>query len=966
VAPEPIDRLLPMNERDFRFLVENTEDVISVVARDGTVVYVNRRGAERLGIPPESLIGRTLPSLLAPEEVARVMELRSARHAGRSTTSRYETTLMLPDLGRIDVEVTATGTEWNGQPADVVILRDISERRKAEAQLRHREGILRSIAAAAEKLVHYDSWTEGIDETLESIGLAAGVDRAWLWEAVEEPDGEIRISGQRGWASEECQHKFVGFSYVGLRLRASGFDRHIDLFLRSGILSEPLDSYPEPARSQWEAAGIRAVLAAPILVDGRLWGVLGFSDCTRKREWSAIEIDALRILTSTVGALIRQERIRDELRVSEERLRLTVEQAPAGIFMADEQGRYTEVNSSACLMLGYTREELLKLTIPEIVPLEMREAAMSCFDRIRKGEPEIIETALIRKSGENLPVEVNAKRLSDGRIQAIVTDITERKQAQDELRRRDAILEVVSTAAERFLDSTVWEEQIGRVLEQLGRITGADRAFLYENQVAQDGAIVTVRRYGWLNPDSRGIVHPQALDGMPIGNLGLTGAMGELRAGRILQLRREDSPPELSEVLERVGIGALVIVPILVGDELWGYFGMAEHSTPRIWLHVELEALRTAGNIIGALVRKRRVEAALRASEQRYRTLVEGTKQSIVLIDRYGVFRFGNSTAATRLGFTQEGLVGKTMWEIFPRGIADGQMELLRQAIENREPLVVERPTIVQGEEKWHETRIHPLVDENRRCDSALVLISDIGERKRAEAEILSYQRRLRSLSSELILTEERERRRIAAQLHDRIGQSLTLAKMRLGAARQASLSDGARSKLDEVRELLDATIHDARSLMFELSPPVLYELGFEPAVEWLAERFQERHGIPTSFEDDRAPKPLAADLRVFLFQAVQELLLNVAKHAQAKSVHLSVRRDGDQIVVGVEDDGIGCDPSRVAAVGAPDAGFGLFNIRERLGLLGGRLEVESAAGAGTRAWLRALLLPEIPQDGGK
>jgi PAS domain S-box-containing protein len=965
VTAVPVDRSLPTNEQDFRFLVENAEDLIAVIEYDGTIAYVNRRGVARFGGTAENVIGRPLASLIAPEELPRVLAIRAARHAGLPSPARYETCIILRGTDRVDVEVSVTGTEWNGRPADVVVLRDISERRRAERRINEREEILRSVAASAESLVRSISWKEGIQEAMATVGRAVGVDGVYVWEAGRAPDGEPIVSRTYIWQGDGNRVEIVGSEYEGLRLRTAGFSRHIDLLLRGEIISGPMREYPEPIRSRWAAGGIRATVAAPILIDGDWWGVMGFLDRTRERTWSTIETDALRVLTSIIGALIRRERIRDDLTRSEERLRLTVEQAPAGIFIADERGRYTEVNTSACQMVGYTREELLGLGIFDLTPPEFRERSAEHFARVLQGEPHTIEAVILCKSGKHLPVEIKAKRLSDGRLQAIVADITERRRVQDELRRRDAILEVVSAAAERFLNSTVWEEQIGHVLEQLARATGADRAFLYENQTDASGEVRTVRRYGWLHPDSKGTIAEGAMTGFSLTQLGISDLTAAMRSGRVLQLQRDDAPPALARVLEKIGIYALTLAPILVEGELWGYFGLGESAAPRTWLPVELDALRVAGDIMGALVRRRRVDAALSASEEKYRTLVEGTKQSIVMIDRDGVFRFGNSTAAERLGYTQETLIGKTMWEIFPHEIADQQMEILRDAIDRRQPVVVERPTIVRGAERWHETRVHPLVDDAHGCESALVLISDIGDRKRAESEILSYQKRLRSLSSELMLTEERERHRIAAVLHDRIGQSLAIAKMRLGAARQATKPDRINPILDEVRQLLDVTIQDTRSLTFEISPPILYELGFEPAVEWLAERFHEQHGIPATFEDDRQPKPLGADLRVFLFQAVQELLLNVAKHARARSVRVCVRREGEQIVVGVADDGVGCDPTRVPSVGSTNGGFGLFNIRERLGLLGGRLEMDSDTDLGTRAWLRAPLRTGAFQDGG-
>ena len=155
--------------------------------------------------------------------------------------------------------------------------------------------------------------------------------------------------------------------------------------------------------------------------------------------------------------------------------------------------------------------------------------------------------------------------------------------------------------------------------------------------------------------------------------------------------------------------------------------------------------------------------------------------------------------------------------------------------------------------------------------------------------------------------------------------------------------------------QLIEGAIHDTRSLIFELSPPILYELGLEPAVEWLVERLEERVGIAGTFQGDRAAKPLAQDLQVALFQAVRELLENVGKHARATRFEVTLARDGQRIRMQIEDDGVGFDPA-VLSSSPPGKGYGLFNIKERLGLLGGTLEIESNPGAGTRVLLSAPL----------
>jgi len=236
------------------------------------------------------------------------------------------------------------------------------------------------------------------------------------------------------------------------------------------------------------------------------------------------------------------------------------------------------------------------------------------------------------------------------------------------------------------------------------------------------------------------------------------------------------------------------------------------------------------------------------------------------------------------------------------------------------------------------------------------VCICDITEAKLAQERLLAYQRELRSLASQLSLAEERERRRIATALHDGVGQTLSVAKMQLDALRKSSNSSHFVQSLQEVTQLVEQGIEGTRSLTFELSPPVLFDLGLEAAIGWLAERFEAQHGIRCAVKDDGQHKPLDEDTRVVLFRAVHELLVNIAKHARASKANICVVRENDEIRVTVEDGGVGFDASRARLREGKDAGFGLFSIRERLEHLGGSFRVESAPGRGTVVSLLAPL----------
>lgn len=233
-------------------------------------------------------------------------------------------------------------------------------------------------------------------------------------------------------------------------------------------------------------------------------------------------------------------------------------------------------------------------------------------------------------------------------------------------------------------------------------------------------------------------------------------------------------------------------------------------------------------------------------------------------------------------------------------------------------------------------------------------LRNEVSERKKAEEKLLTYQKQLRSSASALSLAEERLRRKIATDVHDHVGQNLAISKMKIESLAQSTTSPQLTKALEEIRDLIAQAVESTRSLTFELSPPILYELGFGPAVQWLLRQVRQQHGLSTEFTDDERPKPLDDDIRVLLFQAVRELLVNVVKHAKAGSVKVSTRRVDDQIRVSVEDDGVGFDAAQVRSQVHTTGGFGLFNIRERLDHISGHLDITSRAGKGTRVTLMA------------
>jgi signal transduction histidine kinase len=198
----------------------------------------------------------------------------------------------------------------------------------------------------------------------------------------------------------------------------------------------------------------------------------------------------------------------------------------------------------------------------------------------------------------------------------------------------------------------------------------------------------------------------------------------------------------------------------------------------------------------------------------------------------------------------------------------------------------------------------------------------------------------------------------LATVLHDHIAQLLVVAKGKFEKIQESTLYRSVAKPMEEIRRLIEESIRYTRSLVFELSPPILYELGFEPAMEWLAEHMEKQYGLVVAVEDDENPKPLDNEARVLLFRAVRELLFNVLKHSQASGARVCMRRAGEHLEVIVEDNGVGFAPDKHGGAFGKIEGFGL-SIRERLNYFGGRMEIDSIPGEVTRVILSLPLQPD-------
>ena len=224
----------------------------------------------------------------------------------------------------------------------------------------------------------------------------------------------------------------------------------------------------------------------------------------------------------------------------------------------------------------------------------------------------------------------------------------------------------------------------------------------------------------------------------------------------------------------------------------------------------------------------------------------------------------------------------------------------------------------------------------------------DVTEQKQAEDLLNEKRKRLTAMAIELSLAEERERIRIASELHDQIGQALILVKIKLSMQDKMLPSAEYDHERASLYELLDQIIHNVRSLTVQLSPPLLAGAGLETALEYLAKQMKTDYDLLVEFDDDRCEKPLTEELRSVIYQSARELLINVAKHADTDSAKLIIGRDDMMLCLRVEDCGNGFDAGASVLNSAMNCSFGLFNIQQRMECLGGEMILLSSPGKGT------------------
>ncbi len=398
---------------------------------------------------------------------------------------------------------------------------------------------------------------------------------------------------------------------------------------------------------------------------------------------------------------------------------------------------------------------------------------------------------------------------------------------------------------------------------------------------------------------------------------------------------------EIREPFLRAGelAGGIAVILIAIGVGL-----NLRLASPLIQRIEERVAERTAElseanrSLQREITERKQTEAALRRMSK---VFMEATVPMSIQ-DLSGRITDINPEAERTYGWSRDELIGVPIDKIVPPEHLPEQQELADRCRRGEKVLNVEG---------WRRTRsgevipvlltLSLLTDAEGESGGILTIAKNLIEQKRLEEQ-------LRAAVVEVAMAEERERRKLAVDLHDGVGQLLGLTSMKLGALRTSVEVYGLDPEVRELEQIVIEVQRRARSLVFQLSPPTLHDVGLVAAIHSLAEDMERRFGLHVTLEEEGERQALDETSRIILFRVLSELLVNVAKHGETENADVRFTWQDRHVEIIIEDCGVGFDAD------APTSGYGLFSIRERLTRLGGSAQIESSPGEGTRIVLAA------------
>lgn len=644
-----------------------------------------------------------------------------------------------------------------------------------------------------------------------------------------------------------------------------------------------------------EKSIVRREIVARDFVPGRLFSVF----------YGFIPPDSIIVYMEDITD---KKRVEDALKKSEQKYRSIFENTIEGVFQSTIDGRFLTVNPAFAKMHGYESPDAMMKSITDIKkqlyadPVRRDKFTGALWEH---GVITNFEHQQFKKDGNRIWVRINAREVRDDDnnilyYEGTAEDITERKNAEEALRES--------------------EEQFRQLAEQSLMAVGIiqDGVFKYFNRKFEEvGGYSADEIKGWKPFEFSDTFYPDDMNFV------------------INQIKKKQA-------------GYQDVIPHY-------YFRIIHKNGSIRWIEVYSKTVtykdRPADMLtLIDITERKNAEKALRESEERYKTITEKTIAGIYLIQD-GLLRYVNPTFCNIYGYTRDELVDK----LSPLDLVlKEEKEFLNDKI--RQHLSGEKESdqfSIRIRRKDGEIRFLEVFSSYALYAGKPAVLGtcvDMTEARRANEAIKRSQKELRSLTAYLQNVREEERIRIAREIHDELGQSLTGIKIDISWLKKklgdiVEPTDPIQTKIDSILTLTESTISTTRELSLSLRPGILDDLGLVAAIKWQLKRFQEKVGIICMLQSDVAEITIPADYSTVLFRISQECLTNVSRHANATKVKITLMGEGKNLVLEIEDNGKGITKEQIKN----PLSLGILGMRERIMGLKGRFSINGEPGKGTK-----------------
>ncbi|HEY3275797.1 MAG TPA: PAS domain S-box protein [Syntrophorhabdaceae bacterium] len=599
----------------------------------------------------------------------------------------------------------------------------------------------------------------------------------------------------------------------------------------------------------------------------------------------------------------------EALRRSETRYRTLLESINDGVYILDEKGCFTFVNDVIVTRTGRPKKWFIGRHFLELIRPDYRGFAREGFAANLRGEMVPAGEAAIAYAEpprRMLWVELSTRPLfEEGRVTGIIgtsRDISARKHAEDALRKsEERFRRLAENARDMIYRRSLSEGEYQYVSPASVELTGYGPNDFYSDPLL-----------------GRKIVHPDWATYFIAGEMRLRS--GETTASceyKILHKSGEERWLYQRDVLVCNNVGEPMAIEGIVTD----------------------------------ISERKKAEEALRDSEEKYRSIFERSPLGIFQTTLEGRFIRVNPALAGMLGYDSPEELIHAISDIGAQLYAEPgeRAEVLRTVLESDGQRVFENDYFRKdGSRARGHLTLSVVRDENGAPHHLDGIVEDITEKKKMGEKLQNTMAHLRALSHRLLEVQEKERRHIARELHDEIGQTLTALKISLKRAERAKRPGPARASISEDAKMVEGLIKQVRSLSIELRPSILDDFGLTAALEWYVNWISDKAEVKTEFRTKFKEERLAPLIELTCFRIAQEALTNAVRHAGAHKIVVDLKAVDEELHLTVKDDGHGFDVEKTHKRALKGKTFGLLGMEERASLAGGSLKFISEAGKGT------------------